>query len=201
MNNVLQVLRVKKYFILGVIALVVLLGSNIFFIAQNMKPPVKVLSQSISTTDQSLAVDRFSDINFENQEATPISSANGVQLDLLHANCIKEIQYQTEPTEIYNPGGEYNLSFMYGTPNSTLPGGLNGFYDINGDNLPDYVYSRSYTIEGNPYILESHFEGCVYLHNGNGWTKAYACIGTNQVDRSNGDILMAQYYGDCAGKE
>lgn len=105
-----------------------------------------------------------------------------------HANCVQKIAQTEEPSSTFNPNVPYNLSF-YRTGNPSAV-----FQDVNGDNLPDYVWAYSIFDSG----IQT-YEGCVYLNNGNGWTKAYECYAVTHVDLNNENITLAKYYGDCAG--
>lgn len=94
---------------------------------------------------------------------------------------------------IYKPNSQWGTQFMMpsasnGSSSSTSP--INQLIDLNGDGLPDYIYSSH---NAGATIIQD----CVYLNTGTGWQKAYVCkvyyvwvpqLGTNQY----------RYYGDCA---
>jgi hypothetical protein len=106
-----------------------------------------------------------------------------------HANCIQKNQLTETPSTTFNPDVPYNLSFFKaGNPSPILQ-------DVNGDNLPDYVWA--YSVYDSGY---QRYEGCVYLNNGSGWTKAYECYATTRIDLNTQSITEAAYYGDCAGE-
>ncbi len=108
-----------------------------------------------------------------------------------HANCYYKLYYTAPVSNVYNPDSPYNFSFVRASSGPY-------FQDINGDNLVDYVWVHS-TSDGADTI-HSTYTSCVYLNNGNGWTKAYECIATTDVQASTGQISNAEYRGDCAGE-
>lgn len=190
MKKILSYLKTRQYLIATVALAVILIAANVqrFVKAdetQNTSLPPETVSGSNITTGATTT------------EVAQEPYTGPTPINLVHANCIKDLEWGTNPSTTYNSNSPYNLSFVIGDASSSSPQGLNGFYDINGDNLPDYVYSLSYTGSGGN-VVESNFEGCVYLNNGNGWTRAFRCKAHTYIE--NGQITTAQYWGDCAGQ-
>ena len=116
-----------------------------------------------------------------------------------HASCYMKLVFIYTRSDVYNGNNPYNLAFMgsYGNALSSSPY-ISTLQDINGDNLPDYVFAYNQTtVVGNS--ANSTHVGCVYLNNGNGWTKAYECYATTTTDLNGQPISTPQYSGDCAG--
>lgn len=104
-----------------------------------------------------------------------------------------------------NDDNPWNLSmFDIGPDGYVSYMNVNGLYaptnresmmDINGDALPDYVFSYKDWGVGNVVYLNgfrvspfpSYSVDCVYLNTGNGWQKGYQCVYAN-----------GRYYGDCS---
>lgn len=190
MKKIISYLKARQYLIATVALAVILIVANVQkFVkadeSQNINNPIE--TQTISNPTSGTTTSQVTQEPYSGP--TPIN--------LVHANCIKDLEYGTNSSTTYNANSPYNLSFVIGNANNTSPQGLNGFYDINGDNLPDYVYSHSYTGSGGN-VVESNFEGCVYLNNGNGWTRVFRCKANTYIE--NGQITNAQYWGDCAGQ-
>lgn len=106
-----------------------------------------------------------------------------------HANCVQKLPLTEVPSTTFNDDVPYNLSFFRTSNPSPM------FQDVNGDNLPDYVWAYSIYDSG-----QQLYEGCVYLNNGSGWDKAYECYAITNVNISSETITEARYYGDCAGE-
>lgn len=125
------------------------------------------------------------------KDRTPfLSGPKQIPIPILgNGPCGQRLLFTTSPSSVFNPNNAYNLSFTQGSTNM--------FQDINGDNLPDYVFSSG-SIDGGTTALWQH-SACVFLNNGNGWTKAYECYAVTHVNRDTGEITIGQYYGDCAG--
>ena len=127
------------------------------------------------------------------EENIPSKDANqGVPsgFTIPHLSCSTEIVYGNLPTsEVYNPDTPYNLS--------AFSNGLH-FQDINGDNLPDYIYV-SHETTGSVSALSSTYKGCLLLNNGNGWTRAHVCLARATQYLDTGEITSQEYRGDCAG--
>jgi hypothetical protein len=80
--------------------------------------------------------------------------------------------------------------FMVSTYANGTTQPLNQLIDLNGDGLPDYIYSQ-HTYTTTP-IRFNYMNDCIYLNNGNGWDLTYRCV----VSTNNAEAV---YYGDCAG--
>ncbi len=107
-----------------------------------------------------------------------------------HMSCATELDRGNLPTsEVYNPNIPYNLSaFSSGAH----------FQDVNGDNLPDYVFV-SHNVVGIGDSLNVTYKGCLLVNNGNGWTKAHVCMAVTNQDLVTGEFTTREYRGDCAG--
>ncbi len=113
-----------------------------------------------------------------------------------HANCYQEA-YTAPRSTTYNAVPEYGITFVpteTGGPRSAQ----SYFQDINGDNLPDYVYAYNYMFVNSSTLMSTH-TSCVYLHNGSGWDKVYSCYARTDTAMSTGNVVLAEYGGDCAG--
>ncbi len=60
--------------------------------------------------------------------------------------------------------------------------------DINGDGLPDYIFTYHYYQSTGSW---NQMADCVYLSNGHGWDLAYRCVNTRVSS-------TVTYYGNCA---
>ena len=107
-----------------------------------------------------------------------------------HMSCGTEIVYGNLPTsQTYNSDTPYNLS--------AFASGVH-FQDMNGDNLPDYIYI-SHNVTGFENALNSTYKGCVLLNNGNGWTRVHVCQADTNQNLETGEFTRHEYRGDCAG--
>lgn len=129
-------------------------------------------------------------VNAENDqfENALIMSGDSVATNADCATYLKSLP----ASEQYNQNYQYDTSFMP----STAPATLN--QDINGDGLIDYVYHQSNASSSNPGITRYLSTSCVYLNNGNGWSKASVCLADAQVENSTGNYVSRSYKGDCA---
>lgn len=116
-------------------------------------------------------------------------SLNPTFPSLAHVGCGIRLFYTTKPTHTFNPNNSYYLAFTRGNTNI--------FQDINGDNLPDYLYALNNVNGGSPAVWEH--AACVYINNGNGWNKVYECLALHTIRLETSETLRADYYGDCAG--
>jgi hypothetical protein len=175
---------VKKYTVVGILtgAVTVLALSNYQLQNKVNNSFNKVLAFEESNLDLSKI----------NQDTVPIVESSGdtfPQSSLPHPNCVMQLAHGYETSDAYNPNTPYNLSFFMG--------GQTGFQEINGDGLTDYVYVSSNYGGTNP---DSRYTGCIYLNNGNGWTRVHICSAWTQVDIDTGEVINAEYRGDCAGE-
>ncbi|HMQ01736.1 MAG TPA: VCBS repeat-containing protein [Candidatus Doudnabacteria bacterium] len=106
-----------------------------------------------------------------------------------NGHCLTAYQAWSGGSSVYNGDSPYSSLFMPSTN-----GGI--FTDINGDGLPDYVYTYYNKISSN-YTNS----GCVYLNTGNGWEKVFACWSKVEIHGTTGNIISQRYIGDCAGEE
>lgn len=112
-----------------------------------------------------------------------------------HPSCFLRLYYMLPRSNVYNGNSTWANAAMGGAGSGPY---LQTLQDINGDNLPDYVFAMNQTFAGTNELGSQHF-GCVYLNNGSGWTKAYECYAQTQTDVQTGNILQQSYAGDCAG--
>ncbi len=182
MKNVLSYIKNNIQTVVTVFAVASLLVSNTYFIARaqegDASASTKVEQSKAESAD--LSPQEFAELDL-----------NGSSESYPHLNCIEELVRTTEPSDVYVNDAPYSLQFH----GSSL---TNNFQDVNGDNLPDYVYAYN-TINGGSNLLQTYI-GCVYLNNGAGWDKAYQCYAVTHTDTSTGEITTAEYYGDCAGE-
>lgn len=122
-------------------------------------------------------------------------SANTGEYDLgaiPHLYCDAQAEYDDLPSsQTYNDDFAYPTHFM---------GSGSHFQDLNGDNLVDYVWNYVNLSGSNPET-ESNYKSCVYLNNGNGWIKASICKARTRVNNVTGQVLEAEYKGDCAAEQ
>lgn len=182
MKNILNYIKNNVQIAVTVFAVAVLLVSNTYFVAraQEGEQTVKTKTVQNTTDSQGLSTQEFADLEL-----------NGTSESYPHLNCIQELVRTTEPSDVYVADAPYSLQFHGSSA-------TNNFQDINGDNLPDYVYAFN-TIDGGSNLVQTYM-GCVYLNNGAGWDKAYQCYAVTHANTGTGEITEAQYYGDCAGE-
>lgn len=106
-----------------------------------------------------------------------------------HLSCSTKLDFGDLPTsENYNPNTPYNLS--------SFSNGIH-FQDVNGDNLPDYLYVNQNNV-GIGDVLKSTYKGCVMLNSGNGWTMTHICRAETDQNLVTGEFTAHEYRGDCA---
>jgi hypothetical protein len=185
---------IKKHFITGVLlcALIVLMWSNY----QLQESNYQIKNSSTNRVLASSVIEPLEDM-------VPIESgaidSYPHDMHIPFASCFADVYYRGEFSDTYNLDTRYNPSFWYSQNSSGRA--QNGMLDVNGDNLPDYVYSNSDTsIIASPYTgLQNIFTGCVYLNNGSGWDKAFQCYSRTVTDIKTGEIVSGEFKGDCAG--
>lgn len=182
MKNTLSFLKNHLQLSITVLAVAGLVISNTYFIARAQEGEQTVSNKAVQnkTDSQGLSAQEFADLEL-----------NGTSASYPHLNCVQEIIRTTEPSDVYVADAPYSLQFHGSNQTSN-------FQDVNGDNLPDYVYAFN-TIDGGSNLMQTYM-GCVYLNNGAGWDKAYRCYAVTHTNSSTGEITDAQYYGDCAGE-
>lgn len=195
MKKIISYLKARQYLVLSIALAIVLVALNVQKIVradETTNPPATETQETTNSTPPATTSQNIPNTVMET------GSEDIIPVDLLHANCIADLEYGSTPSSTFNGNSPYNLSFVIGLTGGS--GGLNGFYDINGDNLPDYVYSNSTSFTEPTNMAIANFQGCVYLNNGNGWTETYRCKAYTKKSMDNGQIITAQYYGDCAGQ-
>ena len=165
-----------------VLAVASLLISNTYFIAraQEGDQSTSLKTEQSKIDDTELPLQKLAEIEL-----------NGTSESYPHLNCVQDIIRTTEPSDVYVSDVPYSLQFHGSSP-------TNSFQDVNGDNLPDYVYAYN-TINGGINLYQNYM-GCVYLNNGTGWDKVYQCYAVTETIVETGEITEAKYYGDCAGE-
>ncbi|MEZ4180597.1 MAG: hypothetical protein R3B41_03770 [Candidatus Doudnabacteria bacterium] len=126
----------------------------------------------------------FTDLNLENAIDPSLAP---------HVFCGYRLYFLEDPSDTYVSNVPYNVDFLRMNPG----GGV--LQDINGDSLPDYVYTSHDTTTSGGTSITSHYSGCVFLNNGSGWDKVYECFAKTLSNMSTGEITLAEYRGDCAG--
>lgn len=112
-----------------------------------------------------------------------------------NATCLTNYLMWEGGSDTYNADAPYSNLF---TQHLSVAGSSN-FQDINGDNLPDYIYSFARTNNDNThYYLQN--AGCVYLNNGSGWDKVFVCNSNVKYSMTTGEVAEQRYQGDCAGE-
>ena len=163
-----------------VFAVLALIVSNTYFVARAQEIlPDSVQAEQKESVNAQLSPQEFASMDL-----------NGSTESYPHLNCVQELVRTTEPSDVYVSDAPYSLQF-HGTNQTS------NFQDVNGDNLPDYVYAFN-VVDGGTTLFQTYM-GCVYLNNGAGWDKAYQCYAETHTNTSSGEITSAQYYGDCAG--
>ncbi len=180
MKNFTSFLKRNIQLSVTVFAVLALIVSNTYFVARAQETlPDNLQTEQKQSVDAQLSPQEFANMDL-----------NGSSESYPHLNCVQELIRTTEPSDVYVSDAPYSLQF-HGS-NAT-----NNFQDVNGDNLPDYVYAFN-NIDGGTNLVQTYF-GCVFLNNGAGWDKAYQCYAVTHTNTSSGEITLAQYYGDCAG--
>ncbi len=188
MAKILSVFNSRLYALLSLVVIAGLVVSQAHMMSRiNNLASNKILAFEEGADDQKASSE--SESNYANQVGVPPPPYDPSLFPT--ADCSYKA-FLTEPTSnTYNPDVPYNLDFFSG-PKTAV------FQDINGDNLPDYVMSQN-TIDGANWNSQN-YEACVYLNNGNGWTKAYVCRAFTRINLEAEQILQAEYKGDCAGE-
>ena len=181
MNNFLLKIKNNIQLSVTIFAVAGLLISNTYFIAraQEGEQSASSKTEQVKTWGTELSPHQFAEMKL-----------NGTSESYPHLNCVQDIIRNTEPSDIYVSDVPYSLQFHGSSP-------TNSFQDVNGDNLPDYIYTYN-TINGGSNLYQNYM-GCVYLNNGAGWDKVYQCYAVTETTVDTGEITEAKYYGDCAG--
>ena len=184
MKNYLTYIKNHLQLSVTVFAIAALAISNTYFIARAQEgeensAPQNQEVQGDQPGSQGLSPQQFANLDAEGSSAS-----------YPHLNCVQDLIRTTEPSDVYISDVPYSLQFHGSSA-------TNNFQDVNGDNLPDYVYAFN-TIDGGSNLVQTYM-GCVYLNNGAGWDKTYQCYAVTQTNSSTGEITVAEYYGDCAG--
>lgn len=187
MNEIL--LLVKKYAIIGllVVAVIALAASHFQIEISPKGLQNKLLSFEENSVDVTGAQ---TNTNVKKDILTPDSINTGNFDAIPHLYCAAQSTLTTLPTS-----NTYNSSFPYPT---YFMGSGEHFQDLNGDNLVDYIWN-SVSLAGSNPEMQSVYQSCVYLNNGNGWTRASICNARTKVNSITGQVIEAEYRGDCAG--
>lgn len=120
---------------------------------------------------------------------------NTTPLNHPHPSCYMRVVYLLPKSAVFNGSNPYNVAFMGG---DIIRPAVSVLQDINGDSLPDFVYAYNETNVGG-FDVNSRHVSCIYLNNGNGWTKAYECYASTTINTQTGQVSPGVYAGDCAG--
>ena len=192
MNKIYTYIRSHASTTLSVFAIAALLVSNWHFMAKAEEGAVPPAADS-ATPGEQITKDVLSKLGSDAPKLNLVSS------DMPNANCLGEIMNVGSPSTTYVDNAPYNMDFFNGGNPNTFPSQpFSSFQDVNGDNLPDYVYAYSGTSLGGSYV-QSVTATCLYLNNGSGWTKTYRCYALTQVNYVTGESAYKEYRGDCAG--
>lgn len=186
MNKVFSL--VKKHALVGVLVVVIVaLTVSQFEVKISSKGGEnKVLSfEERADADTEKSEGELPGLTPKNLVDTELGSLDGVP----HLYCAAQIEYTTLPTST-----SFNANYAYPT---YMMGSGENFQDINGDNLVDYTWNNI-NISGNESIYEVLSRSCVFLNNGNGWTRASICYANTKANASTGQVIEAEYRGDCA---
>lgn len=127
-----------------------------------------------------------------------LNSPHNVDPNIPAVNCGFRLQLMPSST-VYEPNPDFDVSFL-GTDYTNQNSARSFFQDINGDNLPDYIFSNGVASGGPNYEVTSvNHTSCVYLNDGSGFVKAYECLAYTIVNTETGNVVTARYSGDCAG--
>lgn len=193
MNKILRLISSKKYWVMGICFALILLFLNVQVLVKAAE--TKKMVKSATAVNEKTISPMSGSTNPVFTIATT-DETDTVPIDLLHADCITDLEYATTPSTTFNPISTYDLSFVIGAGGTT--GGLNGFYDINGDSLPDYIYTNNQTYSEGNNIISSNYYACLYLNNGQGWTKQYRCRAQTRKNNQTGQLVSGSYWGDCS---
>ncbi len=174
----------KKDFIYSTVIVVLIIVSSVSFLSYKASAQQGgSFPSGTKTSGNSTLPEGYGSNTFDATSAT-----------FTHPSCRMSAIYLLPSSTTYVPNAQYETAFMSTDDSPTI----STLQDINGDNLPDYLYSYSRGNVVNNIAENSHY-GCIYLNNGAGWTKAYRCFATTRKDLETGNITNSEYRGDCAG--
>ncbi len=181
---------------ISIAAIVALVISNSYFVVQAQEVPTDEVGAQPETTQlsgpESEAVEQPGPKLPESQSFSTEAFTPNANL-IPHPSCFFKTTWAMPTSSVYNPNSEYSTAFV---PDGG--GAYRSFQDINGDGLADFIYTYNQSNSAGSTLSSEH-NGCVYLHNGSGWEKAYECSAYTIVDTSTGNLVRAEYRGDCAG--
>lgn len=180
----------KKDLIYSIVIAILVITTSASFMAYKVGAQTNQLKPD-KLDNKVLAFKEDSKQNIQKEPLEKLYESSGINHEIPFFNCIADLVYTTEPSDTYNPDTPYNLTFFRGSH-------FSGFQDVNGDNLPDYVLVTGNLNTVGVTGLISTYESCVYLNNGAGWSKAYACHAITETGNS-GNAVRKEYRGDCAG--
>jgi len=112
----------------------------------------------------------------------------GLPDNVPNPTCVDNYEDWPNSTE-YNANASWNLGVVPGEENINPNYHIKQFIDVNGDSLPDVLYSNKRGTT-NPTNFNKGHE-CLLINNGNGWDTVYRCVTMILDDQIH-------YYGDCA---
>ena len=178
----LTYIKENFYKITTVVAIIVLIGMQ-------GKLWVKAQNSDANSSSETNALSQISDDTANNELSPNLPNVP-------NAFCLSNLQHWEGGSNTYNPNTPYNTVFFNNTANGRYSSYLQ---DINGDNLPDYIYSFSDTSNAGTNLYGTDTQGCVFLNNGTGWTKVFECITASVTNSQTGQVVSQNYKGDCAG--
>lgn len=169
--------------VIAVLVIVLCASALVFSASRSQSNEPKITSEQQSRESSGLNIE------------LPKIQANMPPANQPHPSCMMKLYYIYPRSSVFNGSNPYNIAFIGGSSSGT---NISTLQDINGDNLPDYLFASNQIGAGSNDTSSTHF-ACVYLNNGNGWTKAYECFAFTVTDNQTGNVLSGQYSGDCAG--
>lgn len=177
--------RIKNYISHNLLILVLLVAVTLLGYS-NFKTHTEQNLQSNRVLSYS---DTLNEASKQDSLANTISSNIGQLLPAM--DCDSALQSEPE-SEIYEPNPDFDISFIPAHDAGKF------FQDINGDNLPDFVYVKN-SVTGYSSALTISSVSCVYLNDGSGFAKAYDCLASTTYDNNQNQITNKLYRGGCAG--
>lgn len=184
----LQLIRNNFYKITSMVAILTLVVMQIH---------TQVKAQDGSQSEQKVDTGQKAETTTANNNASEdeITPMSPNLPNIPNADCVENLTIWDSWSDTYNPNAQYNTSFMRGV--NSHSGTF--FQDINGDNLPDYIFYYHSATTTDP-IRTHTTSGCTYLNNGNGWDLVFSCMAETSTNLVTGQITSQRYKGTCAGQ-
>lgn len=193
MNKILPLVKKHLFVSVLIVAMVALTASHLQLLSKVNNSSNKVLS-----FDQTLPLkNNQSDISGSASKALELGELGNQKINtsaIPHPSCRMAAIYLEPQSNTYVAPTTFNTSFLSTADERPFV----SLQDINGDNLPDFVYTYNLDAAGSTQ-LTSQYYACVYLNTGSNWQKAYVCFAQTTIDIQTGAVVDARYRGDCAG--